>query len=113
MYLNVMAVPVQDLFDCHTFQHSQNNICYLQNVVSLQGKTSIIDALMSDNNTAVHIDEDARTVGIVIKKWKPYPDAPAGNQASLTFSVLDLAGQAIYALSHQVSLAYIGFKVDM
>ena len=73
--------------------------------LSLQGKTSIINALMSKSNTSARIHEDARTVGINIQKWAPYPDAAAGDEASLSFSVLDLAGQAIYALSHQVSFA--------
>jgi hypothetical protein len=53
---------------------------------------------MSQDNTSGKIDEDARTVGIDIKKWNPSPEEPD----SLFFSILDLAGQAIYALTHQV-----------
>jgi GTPase SAR1 family protein len=70
--------------------------------VCLQGKTSVINALMSKDNKSAKIHEDARTVGIDIKKWKPYPNNPA----SLSFSVLDLAGQAVYALTHQVHFVF-------
>jgi hypothetical protein len=79
---------------------------------SLQGKTSIIKALMSKSNTAARINEDARTVGINIKKWKPCPNSSVEKEASLSFSVLDLAGQAIYALSHQVSFAGEGMGTE-
>eukprot|EP00961_Rhodomonas_salina_P042811 575673-Rhodomonas_salina.1 len=64
------------------------------------GKTSTINALMSEQDVSGRIHEDTRTVGIEIKRWTPR--LPAGRE--LTFQVMDLAGQAVYSTSHQFFL---------
>mmetsp|Transcript_37236 Transcript_37236/g.99101 ORF Transcript_37236/g.99101 Transcript_37236/m.99101 type:complete len:1895 (+) Transcript_37236:92-5776(+) len=61
------------------------------------GKTSVIKALKSPNNTSERLHEDSRTVGIDISTWV----TPGGE---VEFKVLDLAGQAIYSKTHQLFL---------
>ena len=61
------------------------------------GKTSTIRALTSRNDKTTRIHEQSRTVGINILQWV----AVAGPDG-ISFTVLDLAGQAIYATTHQV-----------
>ena len=57
------------------------------------GKTSVVMALKSNANRAAHIRADHRTVGIDISSWK------ADNH--INFRIYDLAGQLVYAKTHQ------------
>jgi GTPase SAR1 family protein len=61
------------------------------------GKTSVVNALLSKNDTSAKIAEDRRTVGIQFSKWSP-------DGAETDFVILDLAGQAIYAKTNQLLL---------
>ena len=70
------------------------------------GKTSTIRALTSRNDKTVRIREQSRTVGINIIQW-----AAVTGQEGLSFTILDLAGQAIYATTHQVHIFFIENEV--
>jgi GTPase SAR1 family protein len=60
------------------------------------GKTSVIRSLQQGKSEK--IEEDRRTVGIDLLRWD-LSDIP--NALGLKFNVRDLAGEAIYRLSHQ------------
>jgi GTPase SAR1 family protein len=59
------------------------------------GKTSLINALI--DGKAEKIRRDYRTVGIDLKEWKP-------DGWDCSFHIYDLAGQAVYAKTHQIFL---------
>ena len=61
------------------------------------GKTSVVIALKSSNNSAYHIRADHRTIGIDITSWQP-------KGSDLVFDIYDLAGQAVYSKTHQLFL---------
>jgi GTPase SAR1 family protein/tetratricopeptide (TPR) repeat protein len=65
------------------------------------GKTSVFKSLKSHNNAAEHIKEDLRTVGIDLESWQVQP---ANGGLSMHFRVCDLAGQAVYEITHQFFL---------
>jgi len=85
------------------------------------GKSSLINCITSADNTSVQIHEDARTVGIEIRTWKPaafemdetsllyQPNRPRSvphkvEPDGLRCHFLDLAGQAVYGSSNQFFL---------
>lgn len=65
----------------------ENNLRPADTGSGLAGKTSVINAITSENNTSERISEDTRTVGIDIRSW--IPDA----QTPLKVHIMDLAGQ--------------------
>lgn len=64
------------------------------------GKTSIVRSLMSSVDRCDAIDADDRTVGVDITPWRP-----AIGDGDLKFLMFDMAGQAVYAVTHQYFLA--------
>jgi len=63
------------------------------------GKTSTVKAMMAADDRAEPIREDARTVGIDLKRWDLAAEAEG-----LVFQIKDLAGQAVYAMTNQFFL---------
>jgi hypothetical protein len=63
------------------------------------GKTSVINAIRSENDRAERIFEDNRTVGIDVYSW-----CPNLNGAEVEYKIFDLAGQAVYGKTHQLFL---------
>ena len=59
------------------------------------GKTSVALALTSENDKAPYIRSDYRTVGIDVSFWKP-------SEQKMEYIIYDLAGQAVYAKTHQL-----------
>jgi len=72
------------------------------------GKTSVFRALKSASSTTKRLREDMRTVGIDMEEWLPETAGAAGKAlgsgGALSFRVLDLAGQAVYEMTHQFFL---------
>jgi hypothetical protein len=66
------------------------------------GKTSVFRALKSAEGRAERIREDTRTVGIDTEDWTP--EIEGAGEGTLAFRVLDLAGQAVYEMTHQFFL---------
>jgi internalin A len=67
------------------------------------GKTSVFRALRSINDTAQRIQEDKRTIDIDTEEWQPVA-AGLGKSLPLQFRVFDLAGQAVYEMTHHFFL---------
>jgi hypothetical protein len=58
------------------------------------GKTSSINAVMSEDDKSTKIGHNDRTVGINFQRFEP-----SGHE--ITLQVMDLAGQAVYSTMHQ------------
>jgi len=67
------------------------------------GKTSTVRALMSPSNDCEAISADNRTVGVDITPWTP--EKEMGGDGELEYLIHDMAGQAVYAVTHQYFLA--------
>lgn len=83
-------------------ENTAMNLVFVGNGES--GKTSLKGALMSTTDRAAKIHEDARTVGIEVTWW----DLLGAH--GVEFKILDLAGQAVYALTNQVTHAVLPFS---
>ena len=71
------------------------------------GKSSLISAIMAENNRACKIGVDERTVGIDIKEWNPnrfFASDSVIDPLGLRCKFLDLGGQDVYSSSHQFFL---------